>query len=80
MLGPGQTLEYSMFVTGRVKQALELSGAASRVIVTSAGSCAMLHFDSMVAISLPSSVSILSTQTACALCADATIHSISTHS
>ena len=62
MVGPQQTVEYSMFVTGRVKQALELSGAASRVIVTSAGSCAMLHFDSMVATSPSSSVSILSTQ------------------
>ena len=51
----GTELEEHMFVTGPVEQVLDIQGAAARVITTPAGSCAMLHFDSMV-ICLPFSL------------------------
>jgi hypothetical protein len=50
-------LEEHMFITGRVKDRVEMLGPHTRCLTTTAGSCAMLHFDSMV-ITLRSSKSL----------------------
>ncbi len=53
---PGK-LEEHMFITGSVKDRVEMSGPHTGCLTTPAGSCAMLHFDSMV-ITLRSSKSL----------------------
>ena len=50
---PGKPVEEHMFITGCVKDRVEMSGPHTRCLTTPAGSCAMLHFDSMVLPCLP---------------------------
>ena len=49
----GKPVEEHMFITGRVKDRVEMSGPHTRCLTTPSGSCAMLHFDSMVLPFLP---------------------------